>query len=94
MTIEQTITKAIEGGWKDYCYGGKNGEYESTQNIQFVLDPFFWQSLGKAMGWKGSQEYPNEWNGEPVEWWLFEWHRFIDTLAEGRTAESFFETLT
>ena len=25
------------------------------------------------------------------DWWLYQWHRFIDHLASGKSAESFFE---
>lgn len=51
------------------------------------LDPTFWQALGKARGWR--KDWPTE--GSPD--WLFHWHRFIDHLAEGKDAESFFESL-
>lgn len=71
------------------------------------LDPLFWQSLGKAMGW--NKNYIDQY-GEVVDCeteqecldlmsqvdrhvWLYEWHRFIDALAEGKDAESFFNEL-
>lgn len=50
------------------------------------LDPLFWQSLGKARGWKE--------NGETgLHQWIIYWHRFVDHLAEGKEAESFFADL-
>lgn len=39
---EKILQKAIEGGW-----------YKPVVYIESdaLLDPFFWQSLGKALGW-------------------------------------------
>jgi len=47
MTIEQTIKKAIEGGWNsEECWVvGKIGFNEE----RMFLDPSFWRCLGKAM---------------------------------------------
>lgn len=92
MTIQQAIEKAIEGGYN--THGWRPGEYvaNDAQCVTF-LDPLFWQSLGKAMGWSewhtdGSRKVWKEWHK-----WKNEWHRFIDHLAEGKDAESFFESL-
>ena len=49
------------------------------------LDPLFWQSLGKAMGWDKNKYIIGNWKAH--------WHRFIDHLVEGKEAESFFEKL-
>jgi hypothetical protein len=72
------------------------------------LDPSFWQALGKARRWdkrKGDKrgvpagnicyEYNDEMNSceEYREWWKENMHRFIDHLAEGKDAESFFSSL-
>jgi hypothetical protein len=71
------------------------------------LDPLFWQALGKSFGWEemyctsgdgceypwgsGMHEYGCNWTGKNE--WKEQWHSFIDHLAEGKSAESFFETL-
>ena len=100
MTIQQVIEKAIEGGWQE----GRSPKVVKTRSGFLVqtkgeiigfetsihsvfLDPLFWQSLGKAMGWWGENA-----NGKPQ--WVNKWHRFIDHLAEGKDAESFFESLS
>jgi hypothetical protein len=54
MTIQHAITKAVEGGydtsralyhdWQD----PKRGQHSMEK---MYLDPFFWQALGKSMGW-------------------------------------------
>ena len=97
MTIEQAIQKAIDGGWKP-----KISPF-TTICKEYFLDPLFWQSLGKAMGWEKHDELMD---GKhycidhvQYDWadydWVFQWHSFIDHLAEGKDAESFFEnTLT
>lgn len=102
MTIEQTIQKAIEGG-----YDNDAGHYLISANKYWVvwkdknmadytiatqvywLDPFFWQSLGKAMGWETQFDEDKGFNHQ----WLHEWHRFIGHLAGGEDAESFFKKL-
>ena len=92
MTIQQAIEKAREGGWERPAPCEIEG-IEVYHKGDTLLDPLFWQSLGKAMGWKWCpfRHYPH--TVECVEW-IVQWHCFIDHLAEGKTAESFFETLT
>ena len=83
--IESAIREAVE----------KGGYAAITEEVSDVfappvvarlafLDPLFWQALGKAMGWGGE-----DWDGG----WRKHWHRFIDHLAEGKDAESFFKDL-
>jgi hypothetical protein len=55
------------------------------------FDPSFWQALGKARGW-GIEPSGSIWQG--VEQWRIRWHDFIDHLADGKDAESFFNDLS
>jgi len=64
------------------------------------LDPQFWQALGRALGWNHAMITVHEVeNGRPTvvtrarQHWLYHWHRFLDFLAEGKTAEDFFKSL-
>jgi hypothetical protein len=57
---------------------------------QILLDPSFWQALGKARGW-GIEPSGSISQGQAQ--WLIYWHHFIDHLAAGKDAESFFATL-
>lgn len=123
MTIEQAIEKAIEGGW--VCKNEWGSSIVDTPRERILIDPLFWKSLGKAMGWGDEMVcidetgHPKEWgyyfhcpvcgeivHGErqecpsecetdypPIESWKYHWHRFIDHLAEGKDAESFFSNL-
>jgi hypothetical protein len=65
------------------------------------LDPQFWQALGRALGWsevcdlaiscRHGEEEGQRYRGY---YWMFQWHRFIQALADGHTPEAFFEDLT
>ena len=109
MTIQQAIEKAIEGGWNPYHWKEKEKKaviekWEYFSRIAF-LDPLFWQSLGKAGVFKLPEElrevdiHPLDRESKEAlvkaekELWIYEWHRFIDHLAENKDAESFFESL-
>lgn len=93
MTIQQAIEKAIEGGWtpdipelyeKEYTLIAPDFEY-------IFLDPSFWVSLGKALGWDKEDEKVKAYGVEKT--WLRMMHRLIDHLASGKDIESFFEQL-
>ena len=53
----------------------------------FVLDPRFWQSFGKALGWDKIETNPKNVS------WLEHWHGFIDHLASGGNPDDFFKEL-
>ena len=84
MTINEAIKKALQNG---YTFTPQTLREEENSHF---LDPLFWQSLGKALGWVADFE---EADGSIYNRWLIEWHRFIDHLAEGKIAEIFFESL-
>lgn len=107
--MKNAIEKAIEGGLKEgekWQFVGANRYWaiwldgngtETTININnYLLDPLFWSSLGKAMGWGvatiDGQELRVGRDGY-IHVWQCEWHRFIDHLASGGDAESFFNEL-
>jgi len=65
------------------------------------LDPHFWLALGRGLGWEQVVRTVHAVeNGRPAvvtragQPWLSHWHHFIDHLAEGKTPEAFFDTLT
>ena len=93
MTITETIQKAIEGGWENGIIWGTATKYVSKKNLSAAfLDPLFWQSLGKAMGWGGigTADIPQS---HYTPGWIRYWHRLIDFLASGGTIEDFFKDL-
>ncbi len=99
MTIEQVIKKAIDGGFENYPSDAFLNEHWICMHdtaCQIFLDPSFWRSLGKAMGWAETYapiQIVKGTNGELLQSWLSNWHRFIDHLADGKRAEEFFEKL-
>lgn len=58
-----------------------------------LLDPLFWQALGKAEGWKPEVTW-NEGELRHQAEWRENMHRMIDALAEGKSIEEFLSTLT
>lgn len=64
-----------------------NGATMSVNDI--LLDPLFWQALGKAEGWKEDDlvYLPR------CQTWSWKWHRFIDHIADGKSIDSFFGEL-
>ena len=115
MTIQETIKKAFEGGWK--CPNGYIGEEcgcvdevgagNEDKLRQSVLDPLFWQALGKNMGWEDCRceqchdVFPEYHNGcvrcgksiRADPFMRYHWHRFIDHLVDGKDIDSFFNQL-
>ena len=104
MTIEETIKKAIEGGYKSPCCNRdvKLAEHLLEHDLgQVFLDLLFWQSLGKAMGrtWNketglgGVSSKENLLLAKKHPLWKSDWHCFIDHLASGGEIEEFFANL-
>jgi hypothetical protein len=67
--------------------GGGKWTISNTTKVQLralsehLQDPDFWKALSTARKW------------EDTNAWRFHWHRFIDHLADGKDAESFFASL-
>ena len=127
MTIQETIQKAIEGGylmlgfaekplfsWSvDKYWGGwlisvRYGEFgkesiDKTKHIdskyndfdidKVLLDPLFWQSLGRSMGWNKIDGKTDIIYCHKEKEWQGYWHKMIDHLVEGGSVEGFFEKL-
>ena len=58
--------------------------------------PSFWQALGKARGWPpySPRGYVDNYEDDLEDFsWKVYWHHFIDHLANGKDAESFFKEL-
>jgi hypothetical protein len=64
------------------------------------LDPRFWQALGRALGWSEvcdlaitcvhGEEECQRCRGY---YWMYQWHCFIQAIADGRTPAAFFAQL-
>ena len=112
--MNKAIQKAIEGGWNGtivkpdtrvYDLPEYKMAYDHTRFCIALLDPLFWQALGKAEGWGNSFGFiQTSDTGEIDKWlesdsagtvyqWRYHWHRFIDHLSEGKDPDSFFNEL-
>jgi hypothetical protein len=65
------------------------------------LDPHFWQALGRGLGWSEVCEHALlcVHQGETSRrcrgsYWMYQWHGFIQVLADGNPPEAFFARLT
>src|SRR3990167_1346466 len=96
--IEQAIKDAVEkGGWMGMHTKLAKERVEEFPEIAWC-DLSFWQALGNARGWQECVRGCFRRNDDVCGGWhrkeyLENWHRFIDHLAEGKDAESFFATL-
>lgn len=108
MKITEAIEKAIEGGWGGNDIGGGTWsgckvytpeEWAEKYLGYILINPIFWQCLGKAMGWE--ERYANFTcpdNGygcgmNTLHGWRREWHSLIDHLASGGSVEEWFGKL-
>jgi len=64
------------------------------------LDPQFWQALGRALGWSEQCDLAITCvHGEEEcqrcrgYYWMYQWHCFIQAIADGNTLEVFFTRL-
>ena len=63
---------------------------------EILLDPLFWQCLGKERGWKLWMDTGYHTTDETAIQdysWRVHWHSLIDALAYGRSIEDFFTSL-
>jgi len=94
--VEQAIREAVKGGYKASSLDFLLNLPEYAQS-QLWIDPLFWLALSKARDWKvtdycfGCGYDEGSTDNTPV--WKVKWHRFIDHLADGKDAESYFKSL-
>lgn len=88
--MEEAIKRAVMVGY-DYVEIKEN-EFApllrmSANNIA-LLDPLFWQALGRHEGWGKESYFEDQWDEES---WKKQMHSFIDHIAEGKSVDSFFD---
>jgi hypothetical protein len=93
LSVEEGIVKAYSEGWRHRAWPNmkqKTIKEDTAHALWFstgdglLLYPLFWKCLGKAMVWKEYCQfcgYDHKATAHPGGW-KFEWHRFIDALAE------------
>ena len=102
--MEKAIKKAKEGGWEYLCYSYQNtpcceikGDGESYHK-SILLDPLFWQALGKAEGWDKQGRYAmTHWSCDGIldtrPWFNIMMNFMSQVIGEGKDINSFFESL-
>ena len=92
-----------EGATNDYSAWTRKDNKSSflVPTEETFLDPQFWQALGRALGWSEACDLAitcvhGEEEGCRCRgyYWMYQWHCFIQALADGNTPEAFFERLT
>ena len=77
-----------------------NGSTFMVAMEETFLDPRFWQALGRTLDWSevcdlfiicvhGEEEY-SRYRGY---YWMYQWHCFIQAVADGHTPDTFFAQL-
>jgi hypothetical protein len=106
--MKNAIEKAKEGGYDIENAHGTHGvmfqwvdeEGGGKVSNHFLLDPKWWQCLGKAMRW--GEEYTCGCTGEDKLWcggcedspsYIQYWHQFIDHIDNGGKANEFFKEI-
>jgi hypothetical protein len=109
MAIEKAIRDAMQFGYGRQDDGRTFHSYDTCSGLVFVsvssmivgqplttmlLDPKWWQALGRARGWADKCKNPEEHltKGHKCPW-VIVWHRLVDHLAEGKDINSFFKNL-
>lgn len=99
--MEEAIKKAIKGGYTTFTWQ----DVQDGDGSDVLLDPAFWQCLGKSLGWNEvhyihcpaidyhGYSNPGECTCSARYEWKAKWHSFIDHLASGEDADSFFKEL-
>jgi hypothetical protein len=92
-----------EGATNDYsAWTRKDNESSFIVPVEETfLDPRFWQALGRTLGWSERCDLAITCvHGEKEcqrcrgYYWMYQWHCFIQAIADGNTPEAFFAHLT
>lgn len=91
-----------EGATNDYSAWTRK-DNESTFLVptdETFLDPKFWQAFGRALGWSEACDLAitcahghEECHRCRGYYWMYQWHCFIQAIADGNTPEAFFAHL-
>ena len=91
-----------EGATNDYSAWTRKDNESSflVPTEETFLDPQFWQALGRALGWSEVCDLAliyvhGEEEGQSCRgyYWMYQWHCFIQALADGNPPEAFFAHL-
>jgi hypothetical protein len=91
-----------EGATNDYSAWTRKDNDSSfiVPTEETLLDAQFWHALGRALGWSERCDLSitcvpghEECRQSHGYYWMFQWHCFIQAIADGNTPEAFFAPL-
>lgn len=106
--MKEAIRLAIEKGGYSLKFAEQRYQIDvadrshpgSIALTSMFLDPAFWRALGKALGWSMEFQDINTMTNASGEFksaifpeWLYQWHRFIDHIADEGEPDDFFKEL-
>jgi hypothetical protein len=92
-----------EGATNDYSAWTRKDNESSfiVPTEETFLDPKFWQALGRALGWSEACDLAISCRHGDEKcrrcrgyYWMYQWHCFIQAIADGNTPDAFFAPLT
>ena len=94
---KEIIKKSIEGGLDMKIPKDFDWEWFIDFRLEWLLaKPEFWQALGKALWGVEDKDHLRRYMGVDEQLmyrWQYEWHKFIDHLAENKDPDDFFKQL-
>ena len=96
------IATCFSGANSEYSLWTRTDNHSSFMIpvYETFLDPAFWQALGRALGWDApcalaitcvaGQAEGRRGHGA---YWMYQWHCFIQQIAQGNSPEAFFASL-
>jgi len=97
--MEKAIKLAIAGGWQWKRNSNEIIEYKiyakEIDEVDFndmLMDSKFWEGLGKSLNWSYEPVllFDHSYKDSELQ---YEWHKFIDHIIAGGTADDFFKEL-
>src|SRR5215510_1899871 len=91
-----------EGATNDYSAWTRKDNDSSfiVPTEETFLDPKFWQALGRTLDWSERRDLAiscvhgyEECQRCRGYYWMYQWHCFIQTIADGQTPDAFFAHL-
>jgi hypothetical protein len=96
------IATAFSGANREYSVWTRSDNQSSFMIPvhDTFLDPVFWHALGRALGWDAPcalvitcVHAQHECRRADGAYWMYQWHCFIQHLAEGNSPDAFFAHL-
>lgn len=85
--MNKAIKLAIEKGGYYLVGASADGNHWSAYDNDIVLNPLFWQALGRALGWE------KRWSDTSISVWRYEAQEWFHIKMSGGDEEKFWQEL-